>query len=291
MPTIMIMTIMKKFLFKIFLLILMTQFTLSGLHSESYEDFLDQRDSANRTRFVSTDSNPPQRIERPLADIREGERSSFLEDLRGAVRDEIDATIGIERKPAVNETTIDEDRLIRDVRRIVKEEIEDAIRIKEMRYGSSGTFEAGVSFASEFEIFSSTNFKNSRLQVQPLINYFLLDGFGLSLKGGAGLSVTDLAENWNLGIGPIFTFGLNRSDTMHFFTGIYAGITSIKEDRRGSDSKYGLRYSNEFGVKFELARGILLSTSVMMGFDFINGSSRDNFKSSVMPMVGITAWF
>jgi len=280
----------------------MMQFAVSSAYSESYEDFMEQRDSNNRNVIVANTSSS-QRTDVPLADIRIEhdagvgqeetrvvQRVDFLEDLRGAVRDEIDSTMNKERK--AQKEGINEDRLIRDVRRIVKEEIEDAIRIKEMKYSSPGTLEMGVTFSREFNLFSSRDFKDSsKFQIQPLINYFLFDGFGFSLKGGADISVTDISRSWGLCTGPIFAFGLNRDETIHFFTGIYAGISSRSNRTRTSGTEYGFCYSNEFGLKFVLSSGVLLSTSITTAFDVNTGSTGDKFRNVIMPMIGITAWF
>ena len=259
----------KTFLF--ILVILMMQFALSDLYSESYEDFRDQRD------FVNIDNI--RRAEGPLADIKNPQRVDFLQDLRGAVRDEIDTSMSKERK--AKRTNIDEDRIIRDVRRIVKEEIEDAIRIKEAEYLSAGTIELGGSISAQFDGLGSGN--SSRFQILPVFNYFFVQGFGLSFKGEVDMSFDKNDEiNYNICAGPIFVFGLNRRNSVCFFTGIYAGVVS-------NDRDLGFRYANEMGFKFVLTRGVLLSASLMVAVDLHD--RKGDLENKIMPAIGITAWF
>ena len=90
---------------------------------------------------------------------------------------------------------IDENRFIKDVRKIVKEEIEDAIKIKEKSYLSVGSFEIGgfLSYTSK-GIESDENDNNTIMKIFPMVNYFIHDNIGIMIKGEAGLNLTQFAN-------------------------------------------------------------------------------------------------
>ena len=86
---------------------------------ESYEDYRYERDRANREYPVERDDYV--RREKPLSEVQTTDSEGFLDDLRGAVREEIDTSISKERK--ASKKAINENKLIRDVRRIDRKSV------------------------------------------------------------------------------------------------------------------------------------------------------------------------
>jgi hypothetical protein len=259
---------------------------ISALHSrESYEDYRDQRDRYNRRDYRFEELDASQKKDRPLSEVRTGEREDLLDELRGAVRDEIDESISKERK--ASKKSIDRDRLIGDVKKIVREEIEDAIKIKQKRYLSFGTIEVGGFIAFQtMGLESKEEDINYIFQLFPLFNYFVHSNIAMSLKAEMHFNLTTNTQAFNINTGPSFVFGLNRDESICFFASMYAGISM--DTTRNSD--VGWRFSNEIGLKFILTSGVILNVGLMIVFD--NGfESVSGFSNLFVPALGITAWF
>lgn len=268
----------KKIL--LILLILVLTPVIPGIISarESYEDYLESynRNIQGETRV---------RRDKPLSEIRPGERDTFLDELRGAVREEIDQ--GIVNQKTEKTRTVNDNKFVEDVRRIVKEEIEDAIKIKQLRYLKSGTFEIGgfLSFQAR-GVDSSNNDNNNILRVYPQLAYFLLNNIAIAVKGEAEFNLTTDTQAYNAGLGPQFVFGITKNDDICFYADMMAGIsrnTSISK-------KYGYRYSNGLGVKFITVSGVIFNVGVQLVFDNLGGNS-SGFQNLIVPTIGITAWF
>lgn len=259
---------------------------LSVLSSrESYEDYRDVRDTYNRRDYHGEENAEVEKRDKPLSEQKTGEREDLLDELRGAVRDEIDDSISKERK--ASKKNIDRDKLIVDVKKIVREEIEDAIKIKEKRYLSFGTIEVGgfISFQA-LGLESSEKDINYILQLFPIFNFFVHSNIALSLKTEMNFNLTTNTQLFNINLGPMFVFGLNKDDSICFYASMYLGIsmnTSISTD-------IGWRYSNELGIKFILTSGVTLNIGLMIIFDN-GGQEVTGFSNMFVPGIGITAWF
>jgi len=260
------------------IIIIFTIFSYSSSSLFSRDSYENYRENRNKNEIYDTK-------ERPLSEVRTGDNVELLDDLRGAVREEIDQTMSRERK--ASKKIINKNILIRDVRSIIRQEIEEAIRIKEKSYLKPGTFEVGgfMSFQSKGLSGSSAD-NNYRLKLFPLANYFLTSNFALGIKGEADINLTTSSHNYYIGVGPQFAFGLNRDDTICFYTTVFAGMSY-----NGAASKsIGFRYGNEIGLKFILTSGVILNAGVMILFDN-SGDNVTGFQNLYVPTIGITAWF
>jgi len=252
---------------------------------ESYEDYRDLRDRYNRRDYRYGDEAEAEKRDKPLSEQRTGEREDLLDELRGAVRDEIDDSISKERK--ASKRSIDRDKLIVDVKKIVREEIEDAIKIKEKRYLSFGTIEVGGFIAFQTRgLESDERDINYIFQLFPLFNYFVHSNIAVSLKAEMNFNLTTNTQIFNVNTGPSFIFGLNKDDSICFYASMYVGISM--DSAKSTD--VGWRYSNELGIKFILTSGVILNVGVMIVFD--NGGEQvTGFSNLFVPALGITAWF
>jgi hypothetical protein len=266
--------------------LLVTAFILSSAAiyaQESYEDYRYERDRANRENPVKRDRYI--RRDEPLSEVRAGEKANLYDDRRGAIPEENDPSINKESK--AGKKSINENELIKDVRRIVREEIQDAIKIRDKKYLVGGTWEMG-GFVSATVMGLSTDEEdnNFRFKVLPLINYFLGQNIALSLRGEADFNMTANQQIYYGGAGPMFAFAIDRKEHFIFYTTIYAGVSV----NNTLEKQYGFRYGNEMGMKFVLTSGVILNLGAMMAFDN-GGDQMDGFQNIIIPTFGITAWF
>lgn len=253
---------------------------ISGIISarESYEDYLERynKKSSGET-VVSRD--------KPLSEIRPGDRDMLLDELRGAVREEIDQGIVYEKREEAK--TSNSNRFVEDVRRIVKEEIEDAIKIKQMRYLKKGTAEIGGFLSYQARgVDSNENDNNNIIRVYPQLAYFLSNNIAFAVKGEAEFNLTNDTQAYHAGAGPQFVFGITKKDDICFYADMMAGVsrnTSITK-------KYGYRYSNGIGLKFITVSGVIFNMGVQLVFDNL-GENSAGFQNIIVPTIGITAWF
>ncbi len=239
---------------------------------ESYEDYMYMRE-----KNIKRD--------RPLSEIRTGDNSDILDDIRGAVREEIDGTINKERK--ASKRKIDKNKFIMNIRQIVREEIEDAIKIKEKSYLSYGTFEVGgfLSYRSK-GIESDENDNNTVIKVFPMMTFFLTGNAGITLKGAADINLTNDTRSYNVGMGPQFIFGIDPTDEICFYATIFLGVSV----NTALNDSFGYRYGNEVGFKFILTSGVIMNLGLMIVFD--NAGDRvTGFQNIIEPTIGISAWF
>ena len=261
-------------------LILLIAPAIPGIISarESYEDYLERYNkNISGETVVSRD--------KPLSEIRPGDRDILLDELRGAVREEIDQ--GIVNEKTEGSRTINNNKFVEDVRRIVKEEIEDAIKIKQLRYLKRGTAEVGgfLSFQAR-GVDSNENDNNNILRVYPQFAYFLSNNIAIAVKGEAEFNLTNDTQAYHAGAGPQFVFGITKNDDICFYADMMAGIsrnTSISD-------KYGYRYSNGIGLKFITVSGVIFNMGVQLVFDNL-GKNAAGFQNLIVPTIGITAWF
>jgi hypothetical protein len=269
----------KKFF--ISALILFMAPALSGIISarESYEDYLERYDRNRKGQSsVSRD--------RPLSEIRPGERDTLLDELRGAVREEIDQSI-VNEDNKEGSRTINSNKLVEDVRRIVKEEIEDAIKIQQMRYLKGGTVELGGFLSYQARgVDSNEEDNNNILRVYPQLSIFLSNNIAFAVKGEAEFNLTTDTEAYHAGAGPQFVFGITKNDDICFYADMIAGVsrnTSISDE-------LGYRYSNGIGLKFITMSGVIFNMGVQLVFDNL-GENATGFQNIIVPTIGITAWF
>jgi len=261
-------------------LILFMTPAISGIISarESYEDYLERYNKNNREQTsVSRD--------RPLSEIRPGDRDTLLDELRGAVREEIDQSIVKENKEGSR--TINSNKFVEDVRRIVKEEIEDAIKIQQMRYLKGGTVEIGGFLSYQARgVDSNEDDNNNILRVYPQFAVFLSNNIAFAVKGEAEFNLTNDTQAYHAGAGPQFVFGITKNDDICFYADMMAGVSrnsSISDD-------LGYRYSNGIGLKFITMSGVIFNMGVQLVFDNL-GENATGFQNIIVPTIGITAWF
>jgi len=256
------------------LIFIMNPFTgnVNTYAQKSYEDYVQVRD-----RKMNRD--------RPLSEIRTGENEDVLDEVRGAVRDEIDDSISKERK--ASKKKIDKSKFIRDIRQIVREEIEDAIKIKGKRYLTEKTFEIGgfLSYQSK-GIESNSADNNSIIKIFPMMSFFVHSNVAIWVKGAAMINLTSNTTSYNAGIGPQFIFALDRAEEICFYTTVFAGASK----NSALKDSIGYRYGNELGLKFILTSGVILNLGVMIVFDNA-GDKVTGFQNIIEPTIGISAWF
>ncbi len=240
---------------------------------ESYEDYNDRR---------NYDRRDSARRDKPLSELRPGEEDNLLDDLRGAVRDEIDRSISKDR--VEKRKTVDRDSLIRDVKTIVKEEIEDAINLKSKTYLAPHTIEMGGFISLQtYGLEGSASDYNFIIKVYPIFFYFLHKNIALGIKGESEFNITTGDINFSVGLGPQFVFGLGPRQQVLFYTNVFVGVSM-------NQGNFGWRFSNELGIKIVLTRGVLLNIGVTLAFD-TGGQAVTGFENIIIPGVGITAYF
>jgi hypothetical protein len=239
---------------------------------QSYEDYM-----YNREKNLNRD--------RPLSEIRTGDSDDVMDDIRGAVREEIDESLNKERK--ASKKKIDKNRFIRDIRQIVREEIEDAIKIKEKNYLNFGTVEIGGFLSYQVKgLESDENDNNTVIKLFPMLNYFIHKNVAIGLKGEADLNLTRDTKSYNAGIGPVFIYGIDNANEFCFYASIFAGASM----NSALYDQYGYRYGNEIGIKFILTSGVIMNLGVMIVFDNA-GDNVTGFQNIIEPTIGISAWF
>jgi len=201
------------------------------------------------------------------------------------VREELDQSIKDEKSD--KQKNINQSKFVEEVRGIVKEEIEDAIRIKQSKYLRRFTVELGgfVSYQAK-GVDSDEQDNNNVLKVFPQFAFFLGNNIAWALKGEAELNLTNDTQVYSGGMGPQFIFGMTKKDDVCFYADIMAGISRNSQ----ITEKLGYRYSNGFGLKFVLTSGVIFNAGVQLIFDNL-GQNVTGFQNVIVPTIGITAWF
>lgn len=246
---------------------------------ESYEDYINLRDKNSSGDDVNINRD------KPLSELKPEDREDVLDEIRGAVRDEIDSSIKNEKSDD-KRNSIEKD-FIEQVRGIVREEIEDAIRIKKSRYLKQGTFEVGgfVSYQAR-GVDSDKNDNNNILKLFPQFAYFTGQNVAFAVKGEAEFNITTDSYAYSFGLGPQFIFGVTRKEDICIYTEIMAGMSK----NSAVDKKFGYRYSNGFGFKFVMSNGVIINMGAQLIFDNL-GQNVNGFQNIIVPTIGITAWF
>jgi len=251
----------------------------AGLYArESYEDYMQQK-------YSGSDRDVRIKRDRPLSEVDPSEREELLDELRGAVREEIDQSIKEEK--GGDKKRVNESKFIEEVRSIVREEIEDAIKIKQGRYLNSGTVEIGGFLSYQARgVDSDEEDNNNIIRVFPQFAYFLSNNVAFALKGEAEFNLTTDTQAYAGGAGPQFVFGITRRNDVCFYADMMAGIS---RNTRIND-KFGYRYSNGIGLKFVMTSGVIFNAGVQLVFDNL-GENETGFQNIIVPTIGITAWF
>lgn len=245
---------------------------------DSYEDYIDRK---NKTDYYEYNEIKSDRV---LSDIKPDERDVLLDELRGVVREELNGNPDSEKK-AVKKNNKNS-RFAEDVRSIVKEEIDEAIRIKQGRYPAGRIFETGVLFSYKAKGAGSDDNDDNILKVFPQVSFFIDKNVALALKGGVDFNLTDKTRAYSVCAGTQFVYGITKTDDVCLYADIMAGISRNSEISNDT----GFRYSNGFGLKFVTVVGVSFNAGVQLVFDNLDDSVT-GFQKSVEPVIGITAWF
>ncbi len=245
---------------------------------ESYEDYMEQKNRERGSDIII-------KRDRPLSEIDPSEKEELLDELRGAVREEIDQSLKEDK--GNDKKKVNESKFIEDVRSIVREEIEDAIKIKQGKYLKSGTLEIGGFLSYQAKgVDSNEEDNNNILKVFPQFAYFLGDNIALALKGEAEFNLTNDTQAYSGGAGPQFIFGITKRNDICFYADMMAGISRNTQ----INDKIGYRYSNGIGFKFVMSSGVIFNAGVQLVFDNL-GENVSGFQNIIVPTIGITAWF
>lgn len=244
---------------------------------ESYEDYMERKSKKDSSVIIKRD--------KPLSEIDPSEKESILDELRGAVREELDQSLKEEKTQ--KEKKVSESQFVEEVRAIIREEIEDAIKIKQSRYLKKWTVEIGgfVSYQAK-GVDSNEQDNNNILRVFPQFALFLADNIAFAIKGEAEFNLTNDTQAYAGGAGPQFVFGITKKNDVCFYADMMAGVSKNTQ----VSNKLGYRYSNGIGLKFVMTSGVILNAGVQLVFDNL-GENVDGFQNIIVPTIGITAWF
>lgn len=246
---------------------------------ESYEDYIDQRNKKN----YDDDYNISR--DKPLSEIKPEDREDVLDEIRGAVREEIDSSLKDDKDN--DKKKVIENDFVEQVRGIVREEIEDAIKIKKSKYLKPGTLELGGYISYQARGVDSDKYDNNNvLKVFPQFAYFITENIAFAVKGEAEFNITADTQAYSAGVGPQYVFGVTKKEDICFYTEIMAGVSR----NSALNDKIGYRYSNGFGFKFIMSNGVIINAGVQLIFDNL-GENVEGFQNIIVPTLGITAWF
>jgi len=246
---------------------------------ESYEDYMEKKKTDGKTKDIYI------KKDKPLSEISPEDQEELLDELRGAVREELEQSIKGEKNK--DEKKVNHSKFVEEVRSIVKEEIEDAIKIKQSKYLKRWTVELGGFLSYQAKgVDSDENDNNNVLKVFPQFALFLDSNIAFAIKGEAEFNLTNDTQSYAGGAGPQFVFGLTKKDDVCFYADIMAGVSRNSE----VSDELGYRYSNGFGFKFVMTSGVIFNIGVQVVFDNL-GENVTGFQNVIVPTIGITAWF
>jgi hypothetical protein len=267
----------KIFYFINIILIIMLCGSVYG--RESYEDYMEKKKSQGKGKDIYI------KKDKPLSEISPEDKEELLDELRGAVREELEQSIKGEKSK--DEKKVNQNKFVEEVRSIVKEEIEDAIKIKQSKYLRRWTVELGGFLSYQAKgVDSDENDNNNILKVYPQFAVFLDSNIAFAIKGEAEFNLTNDTQAYAGGAGPQFVFGLTKRDDICFYADIMAGVSRNSE----ISNELGYRYSNGFGFKFVMTSGVIFNIGVQIVFDNL-GQNVTGFQNVIVPTIGITAWF
>jgi len=209
-----------------------------------------------------------------------GEVWGIYDGLRDFVKHEVD-------KGLTDSDSIEANRELNEaIRRIVRDEIENALKREKKQYATKGVFEIGGYISGQFHSPYSKD-EGERTDViltSGVMNFFVIDNLALSFKGAGEFDIGNNHQLYHLGIGPMFAFGLDNFNQI----GIYLSIQGCLTFNSILSNKYGFRYANEVGFKFGFGRAIL-NVGLTVGIEN-NKVRASDFSTVVNPMIGITTW-
>jgi len=233
--------------------------------------------SDNKDRENRDDKTP--------SDIKPEYREELLKDIRGVIREELDQDD--KEKKNDKEKKTKKGRFSDEVRSILKEEIDEAIRIKQSKYLRKYTVELGVLVSYQPKgADSDENDEGNLLRVFPQFAFFIDNNVALALRGETEFDLTNNTRAYSGVAGPEFIFGITKKDDVCFYVDIMAGVS---RNSRVSN-RLGYRYTNGCGLKFLLTRSLNFNAGVQLVFDNLE-TDRKEFKKDIVPTIGLTAWF
>jgi hypothetical protein len=266
---------------KIIILILILAVSGSLVAKDSYENYMQ-----DRTMKKAVKKNKIKK-EKPLSEMNTKEREEFYDDLRGAIREEIDSTISKERK--ANKKKIDKGSIVSKVRKIVKDEINDAIKLKQKNYFTFGTWEIGGSLNWQIPIAgwsSATDYPNT-LEFTLITNFLFSNTFALSFKGSIDWNVGTSLFGFGALIGPQFQYKIGGLKWLGLYATIYLGYGFNPAFTKPN----GFKIANELGFKFILPNhGPIITIGCMAQWDEA-GDNMTGLQFLIKPYFGITGWF
>ena len=243
--------------------------TLPAFSYDVYED------------FMPMDINEADTFQNNAIDI--AQRSDVSDELRRNIRNEIYGT------DTRSEGALDDaikKALDKEMRRIAHEETEKAVKRAWKSYPFPGAFEVGGFFGGVVRSNDPyTGGSSDVLKFAGVMNYFFSQNLAISFKGEGDFSISENYQFYAAEAGPLFAFALDSQKITSFYAAIYLGYT-VNSDL---SDKYGIRYANEIGLKFSVARGVNVNFGVMVAFDN-NKFKAAGFETVINPMIGITAW-
>ena len=264
---------MKNFCFWVVIFLFSVFFSSQALFAESYEDYRKYRGSSNASDIKAAKNSEPWGI---------------YDGLRSSIKDAVDEGL-------VDPDSIENSDLDKAIRKIVREEIENALRKERKKYSTAGVFEIGGYISA---MFHAPYYGNSEggdkgattnvILTSGVMNFFPVNNLAFSLKSEGEFDIKHNQQFYNLGVGPMFALGLDSANTIALYFALYYCVT-INSFLDNKDDKFGWRYVNELGLKFGIGR-VIVNVGFAVGFDG-NQLSSSNFSAIINPMIGITAWF
>jgi len=216
-----------------------------------------------------------------IAAAETGKHWGIYDGLRNSIKDAVGKGLAdpdsIDKNGDLDET----------VRKIVREEIKNALQQEKKKYATAGVFEIGgyVSGQLHSPYCGNDGERANVVFTSGVMNFFPVDNAAFSLKGSGEFDISRNHQLFYVGMGPLFAFGLNSTNRIALYFSIYGClvVNSFFHD------KYGWRYCNEIGLKFGVGR-VVLNIGVTAGFESNKIRSSSKFDTVVNPLIGITAW-
>jgi len=268
--------------FKIITFILILAVSGSLVARDSYENYMQDRTMKNAAKKKKI------KKEKPLSEMNTKEREEFYDDLRGAIREEIDKTISKERK--ASKKKVDKGSIVDKVRKIVKDEINDAIKLKQKDYFTFGTWEIGGALNWQIPVpvwSSSTDYPNT-LEFTLITNFLFSSTFTISFRGTIDWAIATNQFGFEVLLGPQFQYRLGGLKWLGFYATIYVGYGI---NPSFASSNYGFKVANELGFKFILPNHGPIITIGCLGQWDETGPSMNGLQFFVKLYVAITGWF
>ncbi|MDR3238386.1 MAG: hypothetical protein LBT84_07775 [Spirochaetia bacterium] len=238
-----------------------------SLFADSYENYRNERDSSNSEYIAAA-------------------AWGVYDNLRGSIKNEINENIDGGGEQSDASKPLSDGELNDTIRKIIREEVKEALGKGGKKFLTSGIFEMGGFVSGQINGASAGNGgdKATTIATSGIMNYFVANNFALGIKGGGDFDITMNHQLYYVGFGPTFAMGLNNSNSVCLYVAIHGCLTV----NSFLDDMYGFRYSNEIGFKFVLGRSII-NLGVAVGFEN-NKAKNSDYNTIVTPMLGISTW-